>query len=368
MALNFNPIPSRVNPAVLAAMAKPQTKDANQMASKLEDRIKELFFPDAIRVGFFTCTREGLYEIALNSFVNGPALICVNSPFSRQWQTLGKGMNPNVEIFDTNFDSTFNLTLFENALESESFDAVLLVEIDPLTGIRNDISSLAGIIHQKLPDALIIVDCSASIGSVRTLQLTTDADVVLFSSEISLGLPPGMGMIALNERANFKAIGYSGSGWNLNYSRGLRDSADLSFRMQLPYALMNALEKQLDLLFLEGEEVRIARIESLSGKVKTWATDNHFTLYTPQDGLAPTVSVLRKSSFFSIDNLRDFLTSYGIVLGKCAGDLEDEAFIIAHMNGTTEEEIDLLLSVLNKFLADYDTLKSIPVVHKLSPQ
>ena len=64
----------------------------------------------------------------------------------------------------------------------------------------------------------------------------------------------------------------------------------------------------------------------------------------------------------------DFLSSYGIIIGNCPDDMRDDYFVIAHMNQTTEEEMTLFLDVLDRFLADYDTKKSIPVVSKLSPQ
>jgi aspartate aminotransferase-like enzyme len=43
-----------------------------------------------------------------------------------------------------------------------------------------------------------------------------EIDVMLACSEISLGLPPGFGMIALDEHANFKALGNPGKRWYLN--------------------------------------------------------------------------------------------------------------------------------------------------------
>ncbi len=368
MTLDFAPIPSRVQPAVLAALAKPPAQDLQALAAKTADRLKEMFFPDAAVSAFFTCTREALYEIALNSFVRGPVLVCANGALSRQWELLAKALNPETEVFEADFDSALNETLLEKALENRSYDAVLLVEVEPLTGVRNDIQSLAALIHQQLPDTLVIVDCSASISSLAPLSMHGAADVVLFSSEISLGLPPGLGTIILNERANFKSIGYGGQGWSLNYQKAAKEAQDSDFRGQLSYPLLYALDKQLDLIFLEGLDNRIARIKTYAEKIRAWAAENQFVQYAAAEAQSPTVSVIRKSALFTIENMSDFLTPYGIYLGKCADDLKDDAFIIAHMGQISERELDQLIEVLNKFMADYDTLKHIPVVSKLPPQ
>lgn len=368
MPINLNPVPARIDPKVLAALAKPQSGNPFSLSEKIEDRFREMFFPDAASINFFNCSREGLYEVALNSFASGPVLIGMNGPFSQQWQTIAKSLNIDSEIIDTAFGSGFDEDLFEKALDEESYAAVFLVEIDPFTGTQIDIAALSGMIRKKLPDTLVIVDCSASFGSVRALNLKSEADALLIGSEISLGLPPGLGTVILGERANFKSIGFSGTGWSLNYARQFRDIHSKSFRSLIPFQLLNALDRQLDLIFLEGIENRIKRIVSLSEKMKGWADANRFEIFTRPQFRSPTVTVLKKPLPFTVQNLTDFLSSYGIIIGNCPDDMRDDYFVIAHMNQTTEEEIALFLDVLDRFLADYDTKKSIPVVSKLSPQ
>ena len=122
------------------------------------------------------------------------------------------------------------------------------------------------------------------------------------------------------------------------------------------------------MIFLEGIENRIKRIESLSEKMKGWADANQFEIFTRPEFRSPTVTVFKKPLLFTVQNLMDFLSSYGIIIGNCPDDMRDDYFVIAHMNQTTEEEMTLFLDVLDRFLADYDTKKSIPVVSKLSPQ
>ena len=359
MGLNFKPIPADVSPVVLAAQAKSQPLSISDFQIDLKTRTKELLFPDAYLLEFFHCSREGLYEIALNSFVQKEVLICVNGPLSKQWLDISKNMEINVSIFDANYGNVFSLAQFEKRIMEQDFDAVCLVEIDPYAGIYNDIPALSAIIRKNSPETIIIADCSSSITCVQPLKFGLEIDVLLACSEISLGLPPGFGMIALDEHANFKALGNPGKGWYLNLNRQLL-MRDNSITSPIPYPLLYALERQLEEIQYEGIEQRIQRIEHLSELVKTWAVSKGFQLLADPQSSSPNFSVLQTLPQFTPADLIGFLDGYGISIGSCPGEMKDTFFVIAHMNSATEKDMEHLFFAMNRFLADYDTRRSIP--------
>ena len=359
MGLNFKPIPADVAPVILAAQAKSQPISTIDFQIDLKTRTQELLFPDAYLLEFFHCSREGLYETALNCFVQKDVLVCVNGPLSKQWLDISKSMEINVSIFDSNYGNIFSQTQFEKKITEQDFDAICLVEIDPYTGIYNDIPALSAMIRKNSPETIIIADCSASITNVQPLKVGLDIDVMLSCSEISLGLPPGFGFIALDEHANFKALGNPGKGWYLNLNRQLlmRDNPIAS---PIPYPLLYALERQLDEIQYEGIEQKILRTGHLSELVKNWAVTKGFQLLADPQFSSPNFSVLQSLPQFTPTDLMGFLEEYGITIGSCPGEMKDTFFVIAHMNNTTEKDLELLFYAMNQFLADYDTRRSIP--------
>ena len=366
MGLNFKPIPADVSPVILAAQARSQPPSILDLQIDLKTRTQELLFPDAYALEFFTCSREGLYEIALNSFVQQDVLVCVNGPLSKQWLDISKNMGINISILDENYGNVFSHLQLEKKITEQDFDAICLVEIDPFTGIYNDLPALSAMIRRHLPDAIIIADCSASVSNVQPLKFGVDADIILSCSEISLGLPPGFGLIALDEHANFKALGNPGKGWYLNLNRALlmRNNPGIS---PIPYPLLYALERQLDEIQFEGIEQKIQRIRQLSETIKTWAASKGFQFLSDPQFTAPNFSVLQSLPQFTPMDLIGFLESYGIVIGSCPGEMKDTFFVIAHMNMTTEKDLDHLFFAMNRFLSDYDTRRSIPKSNWYNP-
>lgn len=359
MSSNFNPIPAYVAPGILAAQSQPQPASPAALQLRLESRLKELLFPEAAALEFFCCSREGLYETVINSFAQNDGLVCVNGPLSQQWFEISKALGVNNTILDASYGKSFNEALLEEKLSEQDYEAIFLVEIDPYTGVYIDIPELSAVIRKNQPDALIVVDCSASITNVRPLKLGTEADIILSCSEISLGLPPGLGIIAIGEHANFKTLGSAGNGWYFNFARQhlLKDNP---VRSNLPYPLLFALDKLLDEIFLEGFEEKILRTQHLSEIVKNWAIEKGFQILPEAQNAAPDFTVLQCLPQFSPDDLIGYLENYNITIGSCPGEMRDTFFVIAHMNAVTENDLEHLLFVLNHFLSDYDTRPNLP--------
>ncbi|MHC1772577.1 MAG: hypothetical protein AB9907_12785 [Flexilinea sp.] len=359
MSSNFNPIPAYVAPGILAAQAQPQPVSPAALQLRLETRLKELLFPEAAALEFFCCSREGLYEAVINSFAQNEILVCVNGPFSQQWFEIAKAMGIDTAILDASYGKSFNESLLEKKLSEQDYEAIFLVEIDPYTGVYVDVPALSAIIRKNHHDTLIVVDCSASITNVRPLKLGTEADIILSCSEISLGLPPGLGIIAIGEHANFKTLSSAGKGWYFNFARQhlLRDNP---VRSNPPYPLLFALDKLLDEIFLEGIEEKILRTQHLSETVKNWAIEKGFQTLPEAQIAASDFTVLHCLPQFSPEDLIGYLENYGITIGNCPGEMKDTFFVIAHMNAVTENDLERLIFVLNHFLSDYDTRTNLP--------
>ncbi len=354
MLTNFNPMPSAVSPAILAALARPQPGSLVEFTSQLKPKITSVLFPDAIALELFSCGRAGLYELAISSFAQKEALFCINGPLSQQWYDLAKSFDIETDIIENSYGKVFTVSQLEKKLTEQRYDAVFLVEVDPFTGAYTDIAELAAYIRKTAPDMLIVTDCSASITNVRPLKVGTETDILLSASDISLGLPPGLGLVAAGEHGLLKTLAAPGKGWYFNFAKQHLSNADSVFE-DVPYPLLYALDKKLDEIFLEGLDEKIARTNHLAQVFRTWTEEKDFSILTDKENQAPNFTILQCLPQFTPHDLTEFLKSYDITIGLCPGEMKETFFSIAHMNATTEKDISHFFYAFNQFLAYYDT-------------
>lgn len=356
MQYTFTPFPGAVAPAVLAAMAKPYSRRDDELRGENETRLKEIFFPDATDVVIVPYLREALFELVLNSFTDDRAmLICVNGPLSTNHMNTVKTLGKDFEILDVNYGSAFREAQFEKKLTEESYGAILLVEVDPYSGVHLDIAAYAALIRRISPDALILVDASASLAAVVPISVGDDADVVFAGLDGSFGMPAGLSLIAVSERANLKAFSTASKSGILHLHRyNAQADARTVFASRM-FPLHNALSKQLDLLFLEGIEARNERLASVAKPIRDWALNNGFTLLSDSECASPASTVIKRKTIFTTQSLIDYCAGYGVLIGNCPDELAEDYFVIAHQNQTSLDEVETLVKVLEKFSAEYDT-------------
>lgn len=356
MKYTFTPFPGAVAPVVLAAMAKPYGAEADELIRINEIRLQEIFFPDAAQLSLLPLPREALLELVFNSFTDAkPILIGVNGPISTQILQTAKALNKDFEILDVNYGSAFRTAQIAKALEQETFSAAFFVETDPYSGVRLQIREISSQLRRTQPDVMIFVDASSSIGSGEPLKIGEDADVVFAGLDGSFGIPAGLSLVALSERANLKTFSAGGIGLTLNFNRQKQQNENRPLFASSHYPQQNALNRQLDLIFLEGLENREKRLNEMAETVRKWVADHGFTELAEPDCAANVSTVIKRKAIFTTRALVDYCAAYGVYLGECPDELAEDYFVIAHQNQTGPEELDILFSVLEKFLSEYDT-------------
>src|SRR5262249_23628832 len=85
-------------------------------------------------------------------------------------------------------------------LKATKFDAVTLVHSETSTGTVCDLEKIAAVIR-KHGETMLIVDGITSIGALPFKMDAWGVDVAITGSQKSLMLPPGLGYVALSDRA-----------------------------------------------------------------------------------------------------------------------------------------------------------------------
>ena len=362
----FYPNPASVAPGVLAAQVTPPNTGTLLQPQILSERLREYYFPSFQPPVFFSCTREGLLQMAVEWFSDKTIMMVVNGPMSQEWFDLADDCRGTTEIFDTAYGSAIDLKAFHLALQKEKFDILMFVETDVYTGSRPDPAPICDEFRQACPDGLIIADISGSIFCEDSDRFTY-ADILLCASEMAMGLPPGLGMAVLNERAHTRVLAHNMmNGRYFNYSRQTV-SRSLSSLDVPSYPLLNALNEQIDELQTEGLPARIERMETVRSHIREWIDARGFLILAAPETQALNCTTAELPIIISAVEMAEFAANYGVFLQTGIGMMPKNTLILYHGNDTRPEDANALTRVLDRFLNDYDTRRR-RIAHTQQPQ
>jgi len=203
------PGPSVIPDAVLRAMHRPAP---NIYTGELHDIVRGLG-PDLTAlartrhaVAIYIANGHGAWEAALaNTLAPGDtALALATGAFTHDWADMAEAMGIAVERLDFGRRAPLDPARVEEVLAADTahrIRAVLCVQVDTATSVRNDIAALRAAIDRAGHPALLMVDCIACFGCDRFEMDAWGVDVMVTASQKGLMTPPGLGFVFFNDRA-----------------------------------------------------------------------------------------------------------------------------------------------------------------------
>lgn len=94
-----------------------------------------------------------------------------------------------------------SLDQIEAALKAKSYKAITVTHTDTSTGVLSDIRAVAELVHLVSPHTLVVVDGVCSVGCEEIRFDDWGIDVVLTASQKAIGVPAGLCIMMLGERA-----------------------------------------------------------------------------------------------------------------------------------------------------------------------
>ncbi|MBS01456.1 MAG: aminotransferase [Gammaproteobacteria bacterium] len=281
------PGPSVIPDRVLATMHQAMP---NIYEGDLVDTSMTLFrdLPQIARTGgeaFVTISNgHGAWEMALtNTLCRGDRILVLESGrFARGWGNIGATAGLEVQTLAGDDRGPVDPDSVETALREDSsrtIKAVLVVQVDTATSVRNDIAAIRAAIDAASHPALLMVDCIASMACERFEMDAWGVDVAVAGSQKGLMVPPGLGFVwagdkalAAHETADLKT-GY----WDWGPRSG-RDGHYLRYCGTPPIQHVFALRAALDMLLEEGIENVWWRHEVLADAIRaaidSWSSGN----------------------------------------------------------------------------------------------
>ncbi len=344
--LLHSPGPSPVPDAVLQAMSQQPMDlgdprvDANIAAC--EAGIRALVGSPKADVLFFISNGHGVWEsVVENLAAPGEAvLIPGTGHFSEQWALQTEGLGRRVVRTPWNPGLPMDMAAIEQALRDDkahAIKAVFAVHTDTASSVTNDLMAVRRAIDAARHPALLVADVVASLGCAPYDMDAVGADVTLGASQKGLMCMPGIGILALNDRAVAAAEANPAPRYYWDWARRRGEQSYRKFCGTPPHSLMQGLEAALDLIQQEGLPHVHRRHAELAGAVQAavegWREGGALDLFCKDPAVrSVSVTTITIPEGLAVDALRETARErFQVSIAGGLGPMTGKAFRIGHL-------------------------------------
>ncbi len=349
----FIPGPVEVREQVLARMATPmighRSKAASSLQKSISEKLQNLMFTRN-EIILSTSSGSGLMEGAVRSCTGKRAAVFSIGAFGDRWYKMAQANAVPADKFSSELGKATTPEMVEDALKTGLYDVVCVTHNETATGVMNPVGEISEVM-KRYPEVVWCLDTVSSLGGTKIEVDRLGVDVCITSSQKCLGLPPGLSLCSVSEKAveAAKKVPFRGLYFDFVELYKFVKEKDYQYPSTPSLAHMFALDYQLDCILAEGPDARFARHRAMAEKVREWARKN-YALYSDERYLSDTVTCITNTKGFSFSELNKRLGERGYSISNGYGDLKEKTFRIAHMADATVDEITELLSVIDEIV------------------
>ena len=341
---NFYPGPSRIDPAVKGYANEAfetgileknhRSEDFMQLLEECIEFCKaRLNIPASYKV-FFTSSATECWEICAQSFLREP-LFYHNGAFGEKWRSYTE------RITGKTRSRPFGVQEMPEPVSATATDVCLVANE---TSNGSAISPLQISKFRESTGGLLVMDAVSSFGAVD--YAVEDADIWISCTQKCLGLPSGLGIMAVSPAALERAREVADRRY-YNSALFVEENFD---RFQTPYT-PNILGIYLLKRLLENREnvqdVAI-RIRQRAGQIYDFLEGTDYLEALVQHPDVRSVTVVAVSGR-DIAGVIRYLEENGAIAGKGYGEWRDSTFRIANFPAISDTDYEVLFGLLRTF-------------------
>ncbi len=346
------PGPVEVDEEVLATLATPlighRGAEFKALYEACQPGLKAIFKTER-PVFVMTASATGVMEACVRNLVRQRSLHLVNGAFSERWFEIAKECGREPVKIEVEWGKAFRAPMLEEALQKNpDVETVFLTHSETSTGVLNPLFELAAVVRQR-PKLLLCVDAVSSLSTCPVDVDLNRIDVCLAGTQKGLGLPPGLAVFHVSERAMEVAKAMPGRGHYFDFAAYQKFHDQGATPCTPAVSLFYALRVQMERIQREGLDARYRRHMSLAARARAWAIER-LGLFPEQGYASYGLTTVVNTRNFDWKTLDAEMRKRGHVLGDGYGKLKGKTFRIAHMGDLTLETLEALLDELNEVL------------------
>ncbi len=286
-------------------------------------------------------------------------LIISSGYFGKRFKDIFDGYGANTTILEAPLGEAVSLDLIEKELKSKKYKALTITHVDTSTGMLIDPKPIAQLAQKY--NTLSILDGVCSVAGEEINQDEWGIDVVLTASQKAIGVPPGLALLMVSQKAmevwkNRKTpIPNYYSDWNnwLPVMKAYEERRPSYFGTPA-VNLIVALETSLKIICKEGIENRVKRHKNLAKAFRAGITALNLEILPQTTDIAANTltAVYYPKGIVGAKLLSKIASNDIIVAGGLLSGIQTSYFRIGHMGSVSPNDLVAVLAALERSLLE----------------
>lgn len=347
----FVPGPVEVGPRILQALATPQighrSGEFQELYARVVGRLKE-FLGTKRRLYLATCSATGIMEGAVRNCVKKRCLNLTCGAFSERWHEITRANGREADKISVEWGEPNLPEVLHDALSTDKYDAVTVVHNETSTGLMNPLRDIAKAVHEH-PGVLLLVDAVSSMAVVDIPIDDLDLDVCLAGTQKGFGLPSGLTVFTVSDRAFERAGTIPDRGYYFDFLDFEKYHQRNQTPSTPPIPHLYGLDARLEGIAGMGREKWFARHLKMAERTRGWAA-RHFEVFPRRGYESVSLTAIKNTRGISVDILNKALGKRGMAISNGYGKLKEKTFRIGHMGDIEMGDLDVLLRAIEEIL------------------
>jgi aspartate aminotransferase-like enzyme len=349
----FIPGPVEVHPEVLKAMSVPMIthrgKDYQQIHSSAKRGLRQALQVNDGHFFLVTSSSTGLLEGSIRNLVAKKVLVTTCGNFSERWFMIAQKNGKNAVPLAVDWGKAVHADAIRAELKKGGYDAVTVTHSETSTGVLHHLDEI-GDVMRDFPDVFLLVDAVSSMAAMPIDYKRCRIDMIFAGVQKAWGLPPGLTVCWVNDRALEKAAAVPHRGHYFD----LLSYKELDAKDETPetpnITLVSALDFQIKRYLKEGMAAHYQRILEMAQRCRSWALERGFKLFPEPGYEAVALTCIANARGIDVTKLNEELGRRGFMISDGYGKLKGKSFRIAHMADITLNDVDELLGQIDDIL------------------
>jgi len=352
------PGPTPVPEPVLLAMAKHpighRSKDFEALVAAVREQLKWLH-QTREEVLVLASSGTGAMEAGMINFLSAGDRILVgnNGKFGDRWAKVGEAYGLAVEQVTAEWGKPLNPDEFRTLLEADTdkqIKAVVVTHSETSTGVLNDLQTISG--YVKAHGALMMVDSVTSLGATSVPMDEWGLDVVASGSQKGYMLPPGLGFVAVSQKAWEAYKTATLPKFYLDLGKYYKNQLKNTTPFTPPVNLFYGLKAALDMMQKEGLENIFARHHRQMNATRAAMRSLGLPLFAADGAASPAITAVAPAGV-DAEQIRGVMKKrYDILLAGGQDHLKGQIFRVGHLGFVCDRDILTAVGALEATLLE----------------
>jgi aspartate aminotransferase-like enzyme len=310
-------------------------------------RLLQEFISTKNEIFLFSSTGTGFMEASVRNCVRNKMLCCINGSFGERFAEVAESNGITLVKMAPPLGEPISPTELDRLLnENPDVEAVALTHNETSVGLINPLKDLAAIV--KKHGKLLFVDAVSSMGGTEINVDELGIDVCFSSSQKCFGVPPGLGMGSVSERALALSASARNKGWYFDFKVWEEDQKKghgtpvTSVMPQI--AGLNTALKMIQRN--GGKKWYFDLYKERNTKIRQGVEKIGLSTFPRKGSESPTVNCITAPSGMEGGAVYEKMRQNGFELAEGYGALKKKTFRIGNMGYIEMNDIELMLKSL----------------------